>query len=157
MSECADATAAIDRHLADALRLLADCFPNEPAARQDDLVEVGRQLVLARDRLARHSSAPAAVPAALTDPESPDERIERKAAEAADRTDVLLANLDLSPAERRWARDVGGQVVDHVTDAYRQSVHRADGYCGTCVTAAVAVALAIVYDPPDDRRPAAAS
>ena len=145
-----DASNAIDRHLADAIRLLADCFPDEGPARQHDLVEVARQIALARERLAKRPAAP--VPATGVDPESPDARIERKAADAVQRTNLVLAGMDLSAPERQWARDVGSQVVDLVGDAYRRSVRQADGYCGTCVTAAVAVALAIVYDPPEDHR-----
>ena len=148
MDDCQDATAAIDGHLAAALVLLANCFGHEGPARQAELVDAARLLSLAREGVAR-PPVRAIAPVAMADPESDDERIERRAAEAVARTDAVLAGMDLTAAERRWARRIGGELVDLVSDAYRRSVGRADGFCGTCVTAAAATALAIVYEPRD--------
>ena len=146
MDDCQNATAAIDGHLAAAMVLLANCFGHEGPGRQAELVDAARLLAMAREGVAR-PPVRAIVPVAMADPESDDERIERRAAEAVTRSDAVLAGMDLSAAERRWARRIGGELVDLVSEAYRGSGGRADGYCGACVTAAVATALAIVYEP----------
>ncbi len=147
MSFPADPVDDLHRHLSGAVLLLAECSPAAVGIRQEHLINIGWHLTTARYLLSRPTAGEVVVGSAAADAESDDERIERKAAEAAERARRVLASLDLSPAEGRFATDVGHRLVDLATDAYRDTLRQGQGFDGCCVSAAVAVALAIVYDP----------
>jgi hypothetical protein len=68
--------------------------------------------------------------------------------EGQDRAEGILASLPLTGAERRFAADVGEQVVDLVIDAHWQARQRGERCGPSGVAAAVAYALALLAEPP---------
>ena len=142
----ADAEPEIHRHLSDALLALGRCLVDVGPTRQTELADVARLLTLAQQRLSHRPHWVVPFIPSVSD-ESDDERIERKAGEASERTGVMLDRLCLSDLERQFAQDVGERIVDLVTDEYQAAGRRGPRLDGAVITAAAAVALLIVHDP----------
>jgi uncharacterized membrane protein YcjF (UPF0283 family) len=143
---------AAHRHVSAALGALAECFPTLGTARRGKLAVIAQQLVSAQQELAAQvEGVERSVDKADLDGESEDERIERKAEEAAQRVDEMLAKLLMTAEERDFSRAVGEQLVDVVTECYLQATRDDRRLDGACITAAVAVALVIVHDAPDEQ------
>ena len=70
-----------------------------------------------------------------------------------DRAEGLLLSLSLTGAERRFAAEVGEQVVDLVIDAHWQARQRGERCGPASVAAAVAYALALLDEPPPGEGP----
>ena len=134
-----------------ALASLAQCFRKVSPVRQAELAGIARQLTAMRERVAHAADlVPAHEPATH---ETDDDRLAREDAASARRIDVMLARLCLSELERQFAENVGERIVELVSDAYVQATAGTDRYDPACITAAVTVALMVVYDPPDGEGP----
>jgi hypothetical protein len=140
----------VRRHLSAALSSLADCLAEGDPRRQPELAVVARQLTEARAQ--SDSPPPGIVPGGTIEIESDDERTERKASEVGTRVDRMLGLMCKTKGERRFAKAVGEQIVDLVTEAYAASNRERKHFDGACITAAVAVALTIVHDHPSADR-----
>jgi hypothetical protein len=128
--------------------IISDGFGDATEDGQARLVAVSQAVAVAQHRAQIQAAPPRA--AVSADPESEDERIERKATEASDRVTALLQSLQLRDDERAFARGLAEDIVDLVTDAYVRAAEQHKRYDSSCITAAVAAALIIVHDAPDN-------
>ncbi len=73
---------------------------------------------------------------------------ERIADELAEGVESMLHDMDLTLGERDFTTALGEHLVQEAIDAYLTTTRARKGYAGSCVAAAIAVALMIVRDPP---------
>ena len=143
----------IQRGAGDRLKvLLAEvdaCYTSASPAVRRELALIARQLAGIQKRLSRPKRSAASSGASKVG-ESDDERLEREDAASARRIDAMLSGLNLTALERQFAENVGERLVEMVADAYVQVTSGTDRYDPACITAAVIVALMVVYDPPEE-------
>lgn len=75
-----------------------------------------------------------------------DPRVQLKDAYAEMRADALLANLDLSDAEKDFCQSLGQQLVEQAMEEFLAANEQDKGYDGSCIAAALTIALIIVND-----------
>ena len=140
-------------HLIDHLRLqlssatatVAEMMAHGGGDAVADLAGLARLLERAERHLTWPSSTAGIAPAAA---EGDDERSARVAAESAARVRVFLASLRLTERETQFALSAGERLVDELTVAY-QAAGRNGPLSPSVITAAAAIALMIVHDPPE--------
>jgi hypothetical protein len=130
-----------------ALAAVADCFSEAAPDTQVELVQIARQMAVLRAKLC-HPDVSGPVVDERNDGESDEALQAREDAESERRIAVKLAEMGLADRERQFALGVGERIVEMVSDLYVQANMGTHGYDAACITAAITVALMVVYDPP---------